>query len=220
MSLTSFKNFKKECLKFGEPVEDKHGGTRINLSYNDDTLYLSSPTLFSFGVQESVFKKKKIGYQIPLCLHSKDDPTPDEVKFSKCLKDIQSKCHYYLKKNFSPDVSEHLSEIIYGKSSSPILYLKLDWHTKKDKILTLLRTKEKESALLLKWMQDYCKVVTAISFKSIYIGENSVSIQVRAEEIYFKPLPKKEKKPMLVVEDSDEEESGEEEESDEEEEEK
>lgn len=205
MELVEFKDFKQELIEFGEPVKNKFGGTRINLSYNDNVLCLSTPTLFSFGVQENVIKRKKIGYQIPLCFHSKDGMTADEEIFIKCLKDIQTKCYRHLRKNFAPDVSETLSSIIKEKSSSrsPILYLKLDWSEEEDKIQTLLTTTTSDSSSpsLLDWMQGYCKVVVAISFKSIYIRKNSVSIQVKAEEIYFKPLPKKEKKPMLVLEE-------------------
>lgn len=213
MELVDFKDFKKESIKFSEPVENKYGGKRIYLSYNDnDNWCLCTPTLFSFGVQENLIRKKKIGYQIPLSLHSKDGATPDEEIFYKCLKDIQSQCHRYLKKNFSPNVSEALSNIIFEKSSSrPVLYLKLDWLEKVDTIRTLLTTKTDSSSSILGWMKCYCKVVVAISFKSIYVGKKSVTIQVKAEEIYFKPLPKKEKKPMLVVEDTDEEDSNEEE---------
>ena len=213
MSLTSFKNFKKECITFGEPVEDKHGGIRIRLSYNDDSFYLETPILFSFGVQESVFNNKKFGYQIPLCLHSKEGVTADEEIFIKCLQDIQTECHEYLKKNFSPDASEDLSKIIYTKPSSqaataaPLLYLKLDWDAREDSILTLLTTKEERSvSSLLSWMEGYCKVVAAIHFKSIYIGQKSVSIQLKAEEIYFYS-PRKHKvpkKPMLEIVEEDE----------------
>ena len=216
MSLINFRNFKKDCLKFGEPVKDKHGGIRINLTYNDDSFYLQTPTLFSFGVQESIFNNEKIGYQIPLCLHSKNGATLDQKIFIRCLQDIQTECHKYLKQNFSADVSNDLSKIIYMKNSHspPMLFLKLDWHMKKDEILTLLTTHDEEESISLQaWMQNYCKVIAAISFRSIYISQKSVSIQLKAEEIYFKPSPKKERKPMIVVEES---ESGEESSSEEE----
>lgn len=203
MSLISFKNFKKECLKLRLPVEDKHGGIRIDLSYNGDKLHLSTPTLFSFGVQERVFNNKKIGYQIPLCLHSKNGPTQDEEAFIKCLKDIQEKCHGHLKKNYSPDVSEALSNIIYEKPSSqagPMLYLNI--RSCLGRIAARLRTNGVESSPLLDWMKGYSKVIAAISFDCIYIGEKSVSIFLSAEDIYFKPLPLK--PPMLEIVEEEE----------------
>ena len=188
MDLVSFNNFKKECIKFGEPVEDRHDGVKIPLTYNDNPFCLCTPTLFSFGVQECKYKNKKTGYQIPLTLHSKNGVTTVEKIFTKCLSDIQSQCHGYLEKNFSPDVS-------------PVLYLKLNWVEKGDIILTRLRTKEKVTSSLLGWMQGYCKVIAVISFKSIYIGEKSIRIQVKAEEIYFVPLPRK--APLLEIEEEE-----------------
>ena len=226
MQLTKPSSLRKESVIFLEQKIDKHGNESIKIQtkYSNNKpgpLVIETPFLFSFGVNERKIRETDeiVGYTLPVCLWGKDEePTTEQKNFGECLTKIQEVCHEYLEETYDSDVSERLSEILYYKQSkafdkkgrkkrdesvSPVLYAKLIYSGKNDKILSLFRTKGDDRVDPMMYFEKYCIVKLALIVENIYISETSVSIQIKVSECYVKPQRKIE--PMLTIEDSDEE---------------
>ena len=223
MQLTKPSDVRKESVIFREPKSDKHGNESIKIQtkYPNKVgpLVIASPFLFSFGVNERKSQEtgEIVGYTLPVCLWGKDEePTPEQREFFECLTKLQDLCHEYLEETYETDVSERLSDLLYYKqttdekgrkkrdeSVSPVLYAKLIYSGKNDKILSLFRTKGDDRVDPMMYFEKYCIVKLALIVENIYISETSVSIQIKVSECYVKPQRKIE--PMLTIEDSDEE---------------
>lgn len=232
MQLTKPSDVRKESVIFCEPKTDKHGNESIKIQtkYPNNKagpLVIASPFLFSFGVNERKMQEtgEIVGYTLPVCLWGKDEePTPEQREFFECLTKLQDLCYEYLNETYdgdevcgAVDEVERLSDLLYYKqttdkkgrkkrdeSAPPILYAKLMYSGKNDKILSLFRTKGDDRVDPMMYFEKYCTVKLALVVESIYIGENSVSIQMKVSECYVKPQRKIE--PMLTIEDSDDEE--------------
>ena len=227
MQLTKPTNLRKESVIFRKPKTDKHGNESIKIQtkYDDNKLgplVIEAPFLFSFGVNERKSQEsgELVGYTLPVCLWEKDEePTPEQSAFAECLTLLQEACYEYLVEKYDPDVSERLSEILYYKTTTdkkgrkkrdesfpPVLYEKLIYSGKDQKILSLFRTKGDDNVDPMLYFEKYCTVKVALIIDSIYIRETSVSIQTRVSECYVKPQNRLPVKPMLVIHDSDSEE--------------
>ena len=223
MQLTKPSDVRKESVIFREPKSDKHGNESIKIQTKypnkPGPLVIETPFLFSFGVNERKSQEtgELVGYTLPVCLWGKDEePTPEQREFFECLTKLQDLCHEYLEETYEADVSERLSDLLYYKqttdekgrkkrdeSVSPVLYAKLIYSGKNDKILSLFRTKGDDRVDPMMYFEKYCTVKLALIVENIYISETSVSIQIEVSECYVKPQRKIE--PMLTIEDSDEE---------------
>ena len=89
------------------------------------------------------------------------------------------------------------------ESSSPVLYVKLIYSDKIKKILTIFRTKGNKSIDPLDYLNQYFNTKMAIIIESIYLEKNIISLQIRAHEVYIKPLKPRES--ILEVKESDDE---------------
>ena len=222
MQLTKPSNLRKESVILRESKTDKHGNDiiKIQTKYDNDKpgpLVIETPFLFSFGVNERKSQEtdELVGYTLPVCLWEKDEePTPEQTNFFKCLTKLQEMCHEYLEETYGSDVSERLSELLYYKqttdkkgrkkrdeSTPPVLYAKLIYSGKTESIHSLFRTKGDDKVDPMKYFEKYCTVKLALIVDSIYISDNSVSIQVKVSECYVKPERKI--KPMLMIDPKD-----------------
>ena len=217
MQLTKPSQVRKESVIFREPKIDKHGNESIKIrtKYSKNKLgplVIETPFLFSFGVNErkSLDSGELVGYTLPVCLWGKDEePTPEQTNFFECLTKLRDLCYEYLNESYEEvDEAERLRDILYvikkrDESIPPVLYAKLIYSRKYDKILSLFRTKGDDKVDPMMYFEKYCTVKLALIFESIYISETSASIQIKVSECYVKPQRKIE--PMLSIEDSDEE---------------
>ena len=89
------------------------------------------------------------------------------------------------------------------KTSSPVLYVKLIYSSDTKKFSTLFRVKGKKEVKPLDYKDKYFNTRMAIIFDSIYLGRNSVSIQVKAHEVHI--LPFEERKSLLEYKENDDE---------------
>ena len=88
------------------------------------------------------------------------------------------------------------------ESSAPVLYVKLIYSEKTKKILTIFRTKGKD-VNPLEYLDKFFNTKMAVIFESIYLGRNIISLQIKAHEVYIKPV--KPREPILVIRESDDE---------------
>ena len=70
----------------------------------------------------------------------------------------------------------------------PLLYSKLIFSKKRDKIYTLFHSKGVDKVNPLYYLDQYCKVKMSLMIESIYIGEKSVTLQIKVNDIFVKPL--------------------------------
>ena len=226
MQLTKPSNLRKESVIFLEPKTDKHGNEiiKIRTKYDNNKqgpLVIEAPFLFSFGVNERKSQEsgELVGYTLPVCLWEKDEePTPEQKEFFECLSLLQGLSHEYLDETYGVDVSERLSEILYYKMTTdkkgrkkrdesgsfpPVLYAKLIYSGKDQKILSLFRTKGDDNVDPMLYFEKYCTVKVALIIESIYISDEYVSIQTRVSECYVKSQNRFPVKPLLTIEDSD-----------------
>ena len=89
------------------------------------------------------------------------------------------------------------------ESSAPVLYVKLIYSDKTKKILSIFRTKGKQSINPLDCLDQYFNTKMAIIFESIYLAKNIISLQIKAHEVYIKPLKPRES--ILEIKESDDE---------------
>ena len=89
------------------------------------------------------------------------------------------------------------------ESSSPVLYVKLIYSDKTKKILSIFRTKGNKSLNPYDYLNRYFNTKMAIIFQSIYLAKNIISLQIKAHEVYIKPLKPRES--ILEIKESDDE---------------
>ena len=90
------------------------------------------------------------------------------------------------------------------KTSAPVLYVKLIYSSDTKKFSTLFRVKGKKEVKPLDYKDKYFNTRMAIIFDSIYLGRNSVSIQVKTHEVRI--LPFEERKSLLEYKENDDDE--------------
>lgn len=210
----------KENLIFHEPVQytvknSKSVYHRIKIetpypNMKQGPLLIESPLLFSFGVNErrDKYANKLVGYSIPVCLWSKDEkPTQEQKEFFNCLKFLEKSCNIALEDAFGPGLVNNVSKLLYvnqnDKTKSPVLYAKLKYSEKSDKILSSFRVKGNQDPEPLDFLNQYCNVKLALLIEGIYISDRVVSIQMKVQEVYVKPL--KQRELLLTIEESEDE---------------
>ena len=87
------------------------------------------------------------------------------------------------------------------KSNAPVLYVKLIYSSDTKKFSTIFRVKGKKEVKPLDYKDKYFNTRMAIIFDSIYLGRNSVSIQVKAHEVHI--LPSEERKSILQYKENE-----------------
>ena len=180
-------------------------------------LVVETPFLFSFGT----------GYSIPVCLWKKDaEPNQKETNFFNIINKVFDLCQNHLSREYGENEASCLSEILYykqvenidqkgkskkkkDKTNAPVLYVKLIYSSDTKKFSTLFRVKGKKEVKPLEYKDKYFNTRMAIIFDSIYLGRNSVSIQVKAHEVHI--LPFEERKSILEYKENDDEDESEQE---------
>ena len=213
MQLTSVKKLSKENIFFDEPVVNKYGNKSIQIMTNDRkserltaSLVIESPLLFSFGVQKNVNEDENlIGYSIPTCLWSDyKEPPQKELDFYDGLKKIEEVCYEHLKKECGSKTAKMLKIPLIEKDERPqILYSKLILSKKTQKIHTLFHSRGNDKVNPLDYLDQYCKVKMSLIIDSIYISDKTVTLQIKVNDIFVKPI--QERQVLVTLSPSDDE---------------
>ena len=179
-------------------------------------LIIETPFLFSFGVNEKKSQEtdKLIGYFIPVFLWEKDSqPNVEEKAFFESINSITAICQQHLENEYGADLAPTLNAPLYYKqveytdkkgkkknkrdeTAAPVLYAKLIYSEKKQKILSLFKTKGKQKLNPFDYRNQYCKVKMALIIEGIFISKNVTSLQLKIHEV---------REPILTIQESDEE---------------
>ena len=89
------------------------------------------------------------------------------------------------------------------ESAAPVLYVKLIYSDKSKKILSLFKSKGGKNVNAFDYLSRYFNTKMAIIIESLYMSKNIVSLQIKAHEVYIKPL--KPREALLSIKESDEE---------------
>ena len=233
MQLSSFENISEENIVFHEPKDFQLRNSNIKYkrikietklpNSKISPLVLETPFLFSFGVIErkNPETNQLNGYSIPVCLWKNDEkPNQEEKDFYDAIKKIYEICQDYLEKNYGDNQASSLSEIFYykyiecqdskgktkkkkDKSSPPIVYAKLFYSDKTKKITSIFKTKGNKSINPFDYLNQYFNTKMSIIIESIYLSKNIISLQIKAHEVYIKPLSPRES--ILEIKESDDE---------------
>ena len=233
MQLSSIENITEDNIVFHEPKEFQLRNTSIKYKRikietkmpngKISPLVVETPFLFSFGVSKRKNQQtgELNGYSIPVCLWKKDEkPNQEEENFFNLLNKIHEICRDYLEKNYGDNEATSLGEILYykqieytnekgrtkkkkDKTRAPVLYVKLIYSEKTKNILSIFRTKGKQNINPLDYLDQYFNTKMAIIFESIYLARNIISLQIKAQEVYIKPLKPRES--ILEIKESDDE---------------
>ena len=239
--LTTASGYKTTNMIFSKPEVGNIPGSalsfkriRISTKNSDGTtgdLVLATPTLFSFGVQESTDMNtgNVNGYTMPLCMWSKDGVKDEEKTFTDTFEKIVEYTKKYIIKHkddiekYDLDMSDlkKLNPLYWKREKGkivegmgPTLYSKLLHSKKENRIMTVFYNEETgdEFEDPLDLLKKYCYVNAAIKFESIFIG-NKISLQIKLSEasvqllstgpkrLLARPKPKK----VEVEEDVEEE---------------
>ena len=243
MQLSSFENITKDSIVFQTAKKHKVPNSKIKYERikierklpdgKTTPLVVETPFLFSFGISERKDQEtnKINGYSIPVCLWKKDAvPNQKETNFLNIINKVFALCQDHLSKEYGENEASSLLDILYYKqveyvdkkgktkkkrdeSSSPVLYVKLIYSIETKKFSTILREKGKKEVKPLDYKDKYFNTRMAIIFDSIYLGRNSVSIQVKAHEVHI--LPFEERKSILDFKENEDDEEVESEKEDE-----
>ena len=88
-------------------------------------------------------------------------------------------------------------------SAAPVLHAKLIYSEKSKKILSLFKTKGKDSVNPFKYLDQYCHVRMALIIEGIFISKTVVSLQIKVHDCYVKQL--KLRQSLLKINESDNE---------------
>ena len=234
MQLSSYDHLTTDNIIFKEAKEHqvkdskiKYRRIPIEVKYPNrkkGQLIIETPLLFSFGVNEKKNQEtgKLVGYSIPICLWAKDsEPNPKEKAFFEAINNITTICQQHLENDYGADMASSLSSPFYYKqieyfdkkgkkktkidpSTEPVLYAKLVYSEKSKKILSLFRTKGNKDLNPFKYIDQYCHVRMALIIEGIFISKTVVSLQIKVNECYVKPLKPRESL-LTIDEESDEE---------------
>ena len=229
MRITSLNKLTSENVYFDEAEVNKHGHTRIDIGVKNsgelaevrprltegrasryEPLVIETPLLFSFGVQRSVDKDgwDLNGYSMPVCLFNDyKELTEKDLDFQDGLEQIEELCREHLEndKKKAGFASLLKSPLVEKNDKSPVLYPKLIFSKKANKIYTLFHSKESDKLNPLDYLDQYCYVKMSLIIDSIYISEKSVTIQIKVNDVFVKPIKTRAK---LVSPPSDDEDEG------------
>jgi len=155
-----------------------------------DLVFSAPKNLFSFGIQELRDASGNVsGYIMPISLWKKKEPTSEENQFIDVLQKIiemsQDQVQKYIDDNvdtkrFSP-LSFKKTEGVEEKKS-PILYTKLIYNKKEQKISTLFIDENSNLEVSpLNILNKKCYITGAIKIESIFLGDK-VTLQIKLYE--------------------------------------
>ena len=218
MQLSSYENITQENIIFNEAKEYKVKDSKIKykripieVKYPNNKkgpLVVETPDFFSFGVSEKKNQEtgKLVGYSIPVCLWSRDsEPNNKEQAFFDIINNVIKFSQQHLENEYGPDLASSLSSPFYYKqieytdkkgkkrtkvdeSSAPVLYAKLIYSEKTNKILSLFKGKRGCDLNPFKYINQYCRVKLALIIEGIFISKTVTSLQIKVHECYVKEL--------------------------------
>ena len=218
MQLSSYENINQENIIFNETKEYKVKDSKIKykripieVKYQNGKkgpLVVETPDFFSFGVSEKKNQEtgKLVGYSIPVCLWSRDsEPNNKEQAFFDVINNLVRFSQQHLENEYGPDLASTLSLPFYYKqieytdkkgkkrtkvdeSSAPVLYAKLIYSEKTNKILSLFKGKRGCDLNPFKYINQYCRVKLALIIEGIFISKTVTSLQIKVHECYVKEL--------------------------------
>ena len=160
---------------------------------------------------------KLVGYSIPVCLWSRDsEPNNKEQAFFDVINNVKTISHHHLENEYGPDLASSLSSPFYYKqieytdkkgkkrtkvdeSSAPVLYAKLIYSEKTNKILSLFKGKRGRDLNPFKYINQYCNVKLALIIEGIFISKTVTSLQIKVHECYVKQLEPR--KSLLTIDE-------------------
>lgn len=209
--LNDFRLYSPEKLIYRMDVikndDDEQEFKKIKISYKNvdgtigDLIFSAPENLFSYGIQElkDTNSGELLGYIMPIILHKKNNPKPDELLFISKLKEIiENSKQEVLKyvssesdfKRFSP--ISHLSD-----DKIPILYAKLIFNKKNNRIGTYFIDESTNNEIdPLTLVNKKCFITCALKIESIFIG-NKLTIQIKIYEGIIRPM-KPSRKLLLI----------------------
>ena len=196
MQITSLNNLTKKNIIFHDAVVNKYGHKRIKIEVKTpgrerEPLVIESPLLFSFGMQKSVDDVENLnGYSMPTCLWSEDKkPSQKQLDFYKGLKKIEELCYKHLEKEKGVYFAKLLKiPLIEKDERSPVLYSKLIFSKKLDKIYTLFHSRGNDKVNPFDYLDHYCKAKMSLIIESIYISNKTITLQIKVNDVFVKPL--------------------------------
>ena len=231
MQLSSFGNITEDNIVFQTARKHKVPNSKIKYERikieiklpngKFTPLVVETPFLFSFGISERKDQEtnKISGYSIPVCLWKKDaEPNQKETNFLNIINKVFDLCQNHLSREYGENQAACLSDVLYYKqieyfdkkgktkkkkdeTSAPVLYVKLIYSSDTKKFSTIFKVKGKKEVKPLDYKDKYFNTRMAINFDSIYLGRNSVSIQVKAHEVHI--LHFEERKSLLEYKEND-----------------
>lgn len=214
--LTDFHNFDAKRVIFSKPEVGNIPGSkltfkRIRIAIRNmdgtigDLILATPPNLLSFGLQETTDQAsgKVNGYQFPMVLWNRNDPTADEKLFTEVIHQISDTCKDHLVKHrdeiekydlelndlkkFNPLYYKmEKGKIVEGKG--PMLYIKTLSSKKDDQIkINTVFTDEETCDVLdpLDLLGKRCVAQGAVKIESIFIG-TKISLQTKLYEATVK----------------------------------
>ena len=233
MLLSTYDKLTPNNIIFKEAKEYKVKDSKINYKRigietkhpngKEGALIIETPLLFSFGVNQKMNQEtgKLIGYSIPVCLWSKDsEPNSKKEEFYDFICKFTEVCRQHLEEEYGADMALSLYSPFYYKqieytdkkgkkktkrdeTAAPVLYAKLIYSDKTKKILSLFKTKGKESVNPFDYLNQYCNVKMALIIEGIFISKTVTSLQIKVHESYVKPL--KPRQSLITIQESDSE---------------
>jgi hypothetical protein len=222
--LTPATNYDVKRMVFSEPQPGSIPNSTISYkripisTLNKDgtigDLILPTERLFSFGVSENIdpTTKKLNGHVLPLCLYSRDGPTPAEKAWVVTFNNIVDACKNHLLKNREeleqPDLEmndlKKFNPLYFKKDkgkivegAAPTLYAKVIASKKHNKILSMFFDMNGETLDPLTLLGKYCYAKAAIKIESIFIG-SKISFQVKLYEVEVEVMDAGGMRPLLV----------------------
>jgi len=212
--LTSYKNYDTKRIMFSKPEVGNIPGAiskltfkRIRLATRNvdgtigDLILATPPNLLCYGLQEQTDPATGVvnGYQFPLVLWGRTEPTEEERAFTEAIHHIVDTCKEHLighkdeieKYDLEMNDLKKLNPLYYkmdkGKiveGKGPMLYLKTMSSKKQDeiKIHTIFTNEETNETIdPMELMNKRCYIQGAVKFESLFIG-NKISLQVKLFE--------------------------------------
>ena len=182
---------------------------RVHLSYKDgedfqDLILESTPELLSWGLaeQHDMMSNQLTGYQLPICLWSKNGPSQQERAFTTMIDQISEHTKKYLVEHrdelemYTLELAE-LKKInpLYWKmekgkiveDKGPTLYAKCLYSKKNETITTLFINEDLNANVNpLSILGKQCYVKFALKIESVFFG-SKISLQVKLQEVLFRP---------------------------------
>ena len=213
-NLINTENFNINNLVYSKPEVKSIPGQkvsckRVHLSYKvgddlQDVILESPAELLSWGLaeQHDMGSNQLTGYQLPICLWSKNGPSVQEKAFTDIINAISEHTKKYLVDNrdelemYTLELAE-LKKInpLYWKmekgkivdDKGPTLYAKCLYNKRNETITTLFINEDLNCNVNpLSVLGKQCYVKFALKIESIFFG-SKISLQVKLVEVLFRP---------------------------------